>query len=280
MQSNRITIIGLGNVGLTLNKALPKAGYSIHGLYSRNKGAHPNVIDRLPRTSEELGDILFITVSDSALKDVVDELSQRDLNFEGVTVLHCSGNENSELLQPFKDVGASVGAFHPMKAILKGQDSFEDVYFDIEGDTLAVKRMYELAKKLKAHAFEIPSSAKSLIHAASVMASNYVVTLLNASSEMAELSGVSKDEIEKALLSLTRSSLKNMLDKGIEHSLTGPIARGDLSTIEKHLEDLSVNPKLVELYAKLGLLTIPLAKDVDIDTQRSLKDLFNGKIKD
>ncbi|MHC1578956.1 MAG: DUF2520 domain-containing protein, partial [Dehalococcoidia bacterium] len=101
---------------------------------------------------------------------------------------------------------------------------------------------------------------KVLYHAAAVFASNYLVTVVKLALDLWQEFGVSPKEATKALLPLIRGTLNNIDNIGLPNCLTGPVARGDSGTIEKHLSALEArNPSLATTYKELGLQTIPIA---------------------
>jgi predicted short-subunit dehydrogenase-like oxidoreductase (DUF2520 family) len=99
-----------------------------------------------------------------------------------------------------------------------------------------------------------------LYHAAAVFACNYLVTLMKMATDLWQTFGVSTPEATRALLPLLRGTLNNLENIGLPNCLTGPIARGDLGTINRHLEALEQSaPALLPTYRDLGLQTIPIA---------------------
>jgi predicted short-subunit dehydrogenase-like oxidoreductase (DUF2520 family) len=106
----------------------------------------------------------------------------------------------------------------------------------------------------------LKASDKVAYHAAAVFASNYLVTLVKMSTDLWQTFDVPADQATKALLPLIRGTLNNIESIGIPQCLTGPIARGDTGTINKHLKTLREKvPSLLFPYKELGLQTIPIA---------------------
>ena len=101
---------------------------------------------------------------------------------------------------------------------------------------------------------------KVLYHAAAVFACNYLVTLVKLATDLWQTFGISQAQATKALMPLLRGTLSNIENVGLPNCLTGPIARGDLGTITRHLKALEeANPSLLEIYKELGLQTVPIA---------------------
>ena len=131
----------------------------------------------------------------------------------------------------------------------------------------------EMASALDGRWVELKAGDKVLYHAAAVLACNYAVTLVKLATDLWQLFGVSPQDSTRALLPLLKGTVNNIESIGLPRCLTGPIARGDLGTITKHLAALKVRaPELLPIYCELGLNTIPLAlAKGNIDAQRAME---------
>ena len=110
------------------------------------------------------------------------------------------------------------------------------------------------------HWIKLKAGDKVAYHAAAVFASNYLVTLVKMATDLWQTFSIPTDQATKALLPLIRGTLHNIETIGIPHCLTGPIARGDTGTVDKHLKTLQEKaPALLFPYKELGLQTIPIA---------------------
>jgi predicted short-subunit dehydrogenase-like oxidoreductase (DUF2520 family) len=119
---------------------------------------------------------------------------------------------------------------------------------------------------------------KALYHAAAVIACNYTVTLMKMATDLWKTFGVSTEEATKALLPLLRGTINNIENVGLPNCLTGPIARGDIGTVLKHLDAMEEKaPEIVETYRDLGLQTIPIALNkgkIDVARAEELRLTF------
>jgi predicted short-subunit dehydrogenase-like oxidoreductase (DUF2520 family) len=107
---------------------------------------------------------------------------------------------------------------------------------------------------------ELKPGDKVLYHAAAVFACNYLVTLVKLALDLWQDFGVSSQEATRALLPLLAGTINNINNIGVPNCLTGPVARGDLGTIERHLSALEAkSPSLLITYKELGLQTVPIA---------------------
>ncbi len=107
----------------------------------------------------------------------------------------------------------------------------------------------------------ISAEQKPLYHAAACIASNYLVSLLNVVESIYQSIGITEEDAKKAYLPLIYGSLKNIEFSGSVAALTGPIARGDSGTIQKHFDAINADlPQYASLYSSLGLVTVNLAR--------------------
>ena len=261
-----ISIFGEGRVGGALQRSFIKADYQIKSVYSRNS---------FPDSIDELGEVIFLSGQDGEIENLAVKLSDAFADLSQKNILHCSGTLSSSILKPLESKGAKVASFHPLKAITSNENSLEGVWFDMEGDEGALIVLEKIAKDFEAHCFEVKPEANPLFHAAAVVSSNYLVTLLKLATDIAEAGGVDPEIALKALVPLAESSLKNIKEKGLENALTGPVERGDTKTIEEHLKQLKEKPELLNLYKALGYKTISLAKNLNESQIRDLKYLLD-----
>ncbi len=96
----------------------------------------------------------------------------------------------------------------------------------------------ELAKAMKGNIIMLKAGDKVLYHAAAVTLSNYLVTLMKTAADLWQSFGIPQEEAVKALLPLLKGTVNNIERVGIPGCLTGPIARGDVETIRKHVAAL------------------------------------------
>ncbi len=284
MPAPEITIIGVGGLGYSLAKALSEANFTVKSVFNRTVGKAKEIADELdinqsgtfPLDDSELGDLIFITVSDSAIANVAQQLADISEDFSHKTIVHCSGNETASLLQALKEKGGHIASFHPLQTFTKRSkpSDFNDIYFSLQGDKAAFSHLANLAEKLGARTFEVSGEQKSHLHAAAVFASNYLNTLLEVAVDTASASGVSREIAKKALFPLIKTSLKNIESQSFNDALTGPIKRGDWETVKHHLHLLEDWPELLTIYKTLGRRTVKMArKSGDIDQNAAQKVL-------
>jgi len=156
-----------------------------------------------------------------------------------------------------------VGAFHPLQTFASPQQAMENIpgsTFALEAEEPLLGTLKSMAAALEGQWVELKASDKVLYHAAAVLACNYMVTLTKLAADLWQTFDVPQEKATKALVPLLRGTLHNIETIGIPNCLTGPIARGDIGTINKHLDALQQTaPQLVSTYRELGRQTIPIA---------------------
>ena len=291
MQKTTISIIGLGSLGKVLAGGLSEAGFSIRSVYNRSEEEATLLAQELdadhwgsfPKTKTELGSITFIAVPDRSIEYTAKQLAAISDDFMGQSFVHCSGNESSECLASLQQKGADVASFHPLQTFTSASDAsdFEGIYFDLEGDVDVISQLKTLSEKLGAHHIVVSPQAKPYLHAAAVMASNYLVALVETAGTIAEEGGMDKDEILPALMPLIEKSVNNISQSsGFEDALSGPVARGDIVTVNEHLKLLDNNPQLSMIYRQLGKTAVALAErkqSITPEQKDELNKLFNDE---
>jgi len=248
------SIIGAGNLGTTLAHSLSEKGY--HFKYTYNKSKYPVFNPKREKNLEKIvagSDIIFISVQESGIKKVVDELvTQKDLS--GKIFLHTANSLTSEELAPLKCKGGHTGSFSPLQTFsgFTGEvEVFNGVCFLSEGDQEAMAAAEGLAEALNAFNLRVDRSTKAFFHIGAVISSNFLNSLLRFADRQIKKGG---DSDYRVLLPLVRQTLKNIEEQGLKDSLTGPASRGESGIIEAHLKLLKGREK--ELYILLnGLLS-------------------------
>ena len=278
-----ISFIGAGKVGSALGVYFKQKGLQIAGYYSRN---HQHALDASNRTGsqafaniEELllqSSMVWITVTDVALGLVAEEIAQLNIPNHIKAFIHTSGVHSYKALRSIENKGFAIYSAHPLMAFGSIEESvmqLNDAYFSLETLAKQVSSDYlsVFFEKVGNKTLSIDSEKKELYHCAASVLSNYLVTLLNMSYEMFAEAGMSKSDIKKATAPLLKSTLKNIDEHdAMKDALTGPIKRGDKTTIIKHLEAIEkYMPSKTALYDELGKETIEMLQDY------RLKNIFS-----
>ena len=205
---------------------------------------------------------LLIAAADDALAKVAETLAGVYPSGDGVA-LHTSGAHGAEILAPLAAKGFDCGALHPLQTISDGNaDVFKGVAFAISGGEKAVAFAEQIVAALDGTALHICPEHRATYHAAAVMASNYITSLIHAAGQLLQLAGVTGVESSRALAPLIRQSVENSLQQEPAKALTGPIRRGDAGTVAVHLAALNSAPEpLQKIYRACGMYTLDVARE-------------------
>lgn len=277
----RIGIIGGGRVGCCLAEYLQPKGL-LAGITAASAAHSVELARRFgtqPFTNAGLlaaADVVLLTVPDRSVASVAQALASAG-SVQGKTALHCSGSLGLEPLEALRLRGAHVGSLHPLQSFAGGATQLAGVYMAVDGDEAAQKTARALADALGGRSFGVPAAERAAYHAAACICSNYAVTVeALAQSLMSRWIG-SGEAAWQALLPLfkgTAANLERAADAG--SVLTGPIARGDTVTVQRHLAVLPQDWQSV--YRSLGSAAVKLALangTIDAQTARTMTELLN-----
>ena len=264
--SARIGVLGLGRLGACLSRALHAAGVTNITLASRERtvaerlslslrGAHAVDAGSLPGAAE----LLFLAVPDAQVQSVCESLPLSAAH----AVVHVSGVLDLDCLSSALARGAKVGVMHPLQAFPQdaGVERFHGIHVGIEASESGLTRALEqTVRGLGATPFSLAGVDRAGYHAAAVFASNYVVALHAAAASVWERAGLPLAAAREALAPLTLGAAQAIMEHELPQALTGPIARGDVESVERHLRVLRGDPERAALYRALGreLLQLPL----------------------
>ena len=271
----RLNIIGAGKLGRTLARLFSDAGLvTIGDIYNRNsEHSHSaqafigtgRVITNLEQLSNEPAQLWMLATPDDVIRDCAKQLAElAGISWQKTTVFHSSGLKTSAELSALQKLGSSIASAHPAHSFASPErslTSFASTVCTLEGDEQAITALDSLLSAIGGQTTTIKAEAKPLYHAATVMASNYLVALLGASEALLEKAGIEKTLASAVLSPLMRQSLENGLTEGAVNALTGPIARGDINTLQAHLKAIGQTaPDLRSTYTAMGIQTLKLAR--------------------
>jgi predicted short-subunit dehydrogenase-like oxidoreductase (DUF2520 family) len=210
------------------------------------------------------GELVLITVPDDRIAEVCSQLAGKQAFAPGTIVAHCSGALSSEVLASARDECCClIGSMHPLQTFPTVESAVGRLpgsWCFCEGDETAVACLMRLAEAIGAHAARITPAGKALYHAAAVVACNYLVALMDAAASLAQQAGLDRQSWLLAVEPMVRAGMENVLAIGPEKALTGPVARGDIQTIRRHLDALAgADDGLRALYAACGRQAVELA---------------------
>ena len=234
-------ILGGGRAAWAFGSAWLRIGWPIAGVWLRD-GSTSRVADLLyapRRTIEELAlesDVLLLAVSDRAIDAVADLVPPTN-----AVLFHASGAH-----------GHVRGGFslHPLKALppVGHPSDLHDTLLVFEGKHADLAK--RIAAAVGARFAEIDAEQKPLYHAAAVFGANYVAAVLDIAARLMSEAGVG--DVRDDLVALARSAIDNWRAHDDAGRFTGPAARGDTATIERHFDALAGHPEVQRLYRLLA----------------------------
>jgi predicted short-subunit dehydrogenase-like oxidoreductase (DUF2520 family) len=243
-----VVLFGTGNVGTHLARALINSGIELKQIYSRDpvhaeelateKGGSP--IWNL-KEADTSADLWLISVSDDAISFIAESLPE----YNGI-VAHTAGSIPIDVLAKF----SRRGVFYPFQTLSKNREvDYNEVPFLVEGsDTDTTNKLLRLAGILSANVSEADSSQRSTLHIAAVLSCNFVNHLYTLSADLLEAGGLSF----KYLTPLIKETTQKILYMSPRAAQTGPAIRNDKTVMQKHIEQLSKNTSLQEIYRLLS----------------------------
>ena len=253
----RFVLIGAGAVGGALSSALRRGGHREVARYGR--GGRLGVGGKRAERDEPF-DLLLIAVPDRSIAEVARRWARRP-GWRGKLVFHTSGAVGVQVLAPLAKRGAYTGTLHPMTSLRRGSrkaSALRSIGFGIDGHVKARRVAAELVREMGGWPLMLRGRNRAAYHLGACFASGYLLALLSIAAEMIARGGALRTtDSRRSALALARRTLENASRAGLEEALTGPLVRGDLSTVRKHLEVLHQGPR--DRAGLHGILAVQMA---------------------
>jgi predicted short-subunit dehydrogenase-like oxidoreductase (DUF2520 family) len=268
---NSLNIVGAGHVGRALGRVFAARGvFEVQDVLTRSlESAQAGVAfigaGRAVDSAAALrpARAWMLAVSDDRIGEVAAQLA-RECAVEGAVVFHCSGAKASTELAQLRDAGAFVASVHPVRSFADPEGvaaSFDGTFCGVEGDGQALALLTPALESAGASIVPIDAAAKTVYHAASVFASNYLVTVLDAALRAYQAAGIPEPVARELARPLAGETLANVLRLGAGQALSGPIARGDALTVARQQAAVDAwDGPTGRLYAALAEATWDLAR--------------------
>lgn len=279
------SIIGAGKVGSALGLLLMQRGYPSAGVYSRSASSTRRLALQLNAKAcnhpaeAATADLVFITTTDREIGVMASVIARKEIPRQGQIFIHTSGALSSDIMQPVRQLGAFAISMHPLQAfsdVEMAQKNLPGSCFALEGDAGAVPAVVEIINDLAGKYFIIKAEDKPLYHAAAVVASNYLVSLIHLSTNIYKKLGLTEEQSLEALLPLIKGTINNIVKSGPTQALTGPVVRGDGTTLLGHTRALrEMDWTVQEAYKSLGLYTVGVAMEKGSITNKEGTALSN-----
>jgi predicted short-subunit dehydrogenase-like oxidoreductase (DUF2520 family) len=271
LPTNSLNIVGAGHVGRALGRVFTARGiFAVQDVLTRSQASAQAAAGFIGagHAVDALGwlraaDVWMLAVSDDRLPEVAAALAQAH-DVSGAVVFHCSGAKASGELAPLRAAGAAIASVHPVRSFADPAAvaaAFDGTWCGVEGDPAALALLVPAFEAAGARIVAIDAAAKTVYHAASVFASNYLVTVLDAALRAYQAAGIPEGVARELAQPLAAETLANVMRLGAEQALSGPIARGDEATVARQQSAVEAwDGPSGALYAALAEATRDLAR--------------------
>jgi predicted short-subunit dehydrogenase-like oxidoreductase (DUF2520 family) len=268
---DQFAILGVGKVGSAMGYLLKNAGYRIVAIADKSKhNAKQGSKYTGGEICEDVADAasraknIFITTPDDAIFSVCEKISRDGSVKEGDKVIHVSGAGGLDLLDSARRMGAYVASIHPLQTFADVESAIQSIpgsTFGITADDEIRDWSVQIVKDIGGIPFFVSEAEKPLYHAAACVASNYLTTLIYIAENIYLSFGLDQEAAIRAFWPLVEGTIRNIKNTGSVKSLTGPIERGDIGTIRKHLDILEKKfPDILDFYRTMGILTADVGR--------------------
>ena len=262
----RIGFIGAGRLGKALAWSLARAGLQVTAVASATlanaralAGSIPDCVIADAQAVVDSCDLVFVTTPDGAIAATTAALRWRP----GMAAVHCSGvTEVSALAGASRD-GALVGGFHPMQTFADpavAMAALPGSTITLEAAEPLMAALETLTQRLGCRINRLPSGMRGRYHAAAGYTSQFINALFGEATAIWRSWGATDEDALKALLPMAQGTLASIASAGIAGGMPGPVSRGDVSSVEKHVAALSqLGEGTIGFYRQLCASTVPLA---------------------
>ena len=282
MAKPKIAIVGPGNLGMALAVSLRNVEYTIEAVVAHSRGESLKKAQRLAKrvgahartdlTRVEAG-LIWLCVPDSEIARTAQAFAGQ-LQWRGRVVLHSSGALTSDELGLLRRKGAAVASVHPLMTFVRGsRPSLVGVPFAIEGDAAALRMARRIVRTLGGKPYSIRKQDKAAYHAWCMFASPLLTALLATTERVAAVAGVNSKAAKRRMIPILRQTLANYAVFGGPGAFSGPIIRGDVETIRRHLRVLKKVPVAREVYSSLARAALEY---LPTKNKTSLKRVLNS----
>lgn len=280
--------IGAGRVGQTLSRLWYERGYTVAAVSSRSFSSAEAcasavsaiaVID--PLEVVHRSELIFLTVPDDDISVVADQLAV--LPLDGKAIVHTSGSKPASILERLAERGAVIGGLHPVFPFAEVETAMTRApgsVFALEAEGELRSWLESLVEAVFGKIMVIPVGSKARYHAALNFVGAFTVTMYEVATSIFETMDMDTPVAHTALYSLMLAAVQNIQAVGLPAALTGPISRGDASTIAAHMATLNspeIDSDILKAYQVLARLTLPIAAGQGTDISE-LEMLLKGHL--
>lgn len=270
-----VGVVSAGRVGSVLGAALAAAGHQVVATSGVSRASVRRAEQLLPgvalRSPDEVvtgADLVLLAVPDDVLPGLVTGLARADCFRPGQIVVHTAGAHGIEVLAPAAAQGALALALHPVMTFTGRPEDVQRLaacsvgVTAAEGDEAGWSVAEALVVEMGAEPVRVPERVRPIYHAALAHGANHLITLVRDAVDVLERAGV--QPAERLIAPLLSAALDNALRHG-DRALTGPVARGDVGTLRKHLHELAERaPEISDSYRALAERTAERAQQAGL----------------
>lgn len=279
-----ITLIGAGTLARALANAFHQRGYPIREIVSRERQQSRRRAGELARrvaaravtwkNAELDAAIVWICVPDDAIAKVAEHMAQ-STDWTGKIVVHSSGALASSVLDPVKVRGARIASAHPLMTFVSASETnLDGVPFALEGEVKALSLTAAIVRNIGGKPLRISARYKPAYHAFGFFSSPALASLIAAAQEVGKLAGFSEQKARELMEPIVRQTIENCFRSSPRDAFSGPLRRGDVATIRKHLAVLKTKPELLQVYRALSEIAL---KKLPGSNRHALKKLLADK---
>lgn len=254
----KIAIVGPGRVGTVLALALPRAGHrvvavaggspaALEAFHARVSGVRATSLGE----AAERAELLVLATPDARVASVARNLAADDLVGPSHRVVHLAGALGLDALRTVALTGAGTAALHPAQTVPQGAaaDALVGCAWAVTASEANRAWAHGLVGDLGGDSFDVRDEDRVLYHAGLVLGSNAVAAAMSAARQLLVAARIG--DPAAFLRGLGTRSLQNVLSDGAG-ALTGPVVRGDVETVARHLEALDRDvPEIATAYRHL-----------------------------
>jgi len=272
---DKIGLAGTGNLGTSVGFALKKAGWSFVGVYDVKEDEAEKAAELLgcpavgPDELARDANVILVAVSDRSIGEFYEEI--KHLVKDSSLLVHFSGSLSSDVFGKARlRISAHPAQTFPHPRFEEGL--FKDVYFALEGTSEAIELFKPIVKGIGGRPFLLSKENKPLYHVICVMASNLLIGLLKSAEDLGKQIGLQEEHARAIALRFAQETVGNALNENsLASALSGPVARGDVETVEENLRVLTQYPREGEVYRLLSTKLVELSLQKGLPEEEALR---------
>jgi predicted short-subunit dehydrogenase-like oxidoreductase (DUF2520 family) len=272
-------IVGTGQLARVLAHALHDAGYKIREIVSRDLPESKQRARRLARqvkatarvfaSAEFNARVIWLCIPDDFVSHYACATAARKTDWEGQIMIHSSGALSSRELENFRRASGSVASAHPLMSFVPNSPAtLKNIPIALEGEAKAIAVLTPVLRCMRTSVFKIEEDRKPAYHTFGAFASPLLIAYFTQMEAAGELAGLGRKASRDRAAAILQQTLTNYVQKGPAEAFSGPLRRGDVGTIQKHLQVLQQDAKLSDFYrelVKIGLRELPVKNVREIE---------------